>query len=98
MAYIIADIHGCYDEYKDLIEKLSITNKDSVYILGDAIDRGENPIRVLKDIMNRSNFTYILGNHDLMMIHVLRSLMQEITPSSIAQLESNDALYLSFED
>lgn len=98
MQYIIADIHGCFLEYKLLLEKLNLTDNDSVYILGDCIDRGEEPIKVVKDIMNRSNFTYILGNHEWMMLTAIRPLMQEITNQSINSLEINDNLYLAFGD
>ena len=96
--YIIADIHGCFKEYKTLIELLPLTSEDQVYILGDSIDRGSEPIKVLKDIMNRPNFNYILGNHEFMMLTAVRPLMQEITSKSIQSLEMNDDLYLAFVD
>lgn len=98
MRYIISDIHGCFEEYKRLIKTLNLTDEDEVYILGDCIDRGDEPIKVLKDIMNRSNFTYILGNHDVMMLEVLSPLSQEITEKSIKSLEENDNMYFAFED
>lgn len=96
--YIIADIHGCFEEYKILLEALSLTSEDEVYILGDSIDRGKEPIKVLKDIMNRPNFTHILGNHEFMMLKAIRPLMQEITSKSISSFRINDDLYLAFGD
>lgn len=77
--YVISDIHGCYEEYQQLIKSLSLTSKDRVHILGDCIDRGDEPIKVLKDIMNRPNFSLILGNHELMMLEVIAPLLREKT-------------------
>ena len=44
MRYIIADIHGCYNEYINLLKKIKFTDKDTLYILGDVVDRGPEPI------------------------------------------------------
>ncbi len=96
--YIIADIHGCYTEYKLLLEKINLSSEDTVIILGDCIDRGSEPIKVLKDIMNRPNFIHILGNHEIMMMTALHPLMQEITNESVHSLEGNDDLYFAFGD
>lgn len=78
MRYIISDIHGCYDEYKKLLEKINFSDEDILYVLGDAVDRGPKPIEVLKDMMSRSNVVYILGNHDFMMLKVLGEVMDKV--------------------
>ena len=64
MRYIISDIHGCKKQYLELLEKIKFSDKDHLYILGDSVDRGEQPIEVLRYIMGQKNVTYILGNHD----------------------------------
>lgn len=81
-----------------LLEKLNLSEEDTVLILGDCIDRGSEPIKVLKDIMNRPNFIHILGNHELMMMTAIRPLMQEITNESVHSLESNDDIFFAFGD
>ena len=45
MIYVISDIHGCYQSYLKMLEKLKIRESDTVYILGDTIDRGRDGIR-----------------------------------------------------
>jgi len=62
--YVMSDVHGCYKEYMELLEKIKFSEDDTLYILGDAMDRGPEPIKVILDIMKRENVTYILGNHD----------------------------------
>lgn len=74
MRYIISDIHGCYDEYMDLINKINLKEKDTLYILGDVVDRGPKPMDVFKDIMNRKNVVYLLGNHDFLFYEMIKNL------------------------
>lgn len=91
MRYIISDIHGCYEEYMELLDKIHFCSKDELYVLGDAMDRGPEPIKVIQDLMARGNVTYIVGNHDHMMLSTLKRLAVEIT-------EENCESYLSPDD
>lgn len=59
MRYIISDIHGCKKEYLKLLDKINFSDADHLYVLGDVLDRGFDPIGVLKDMMNRKNVTFI---------------------------------------
>ena len=79
MRYLISDIHGCYDQYRQLLQKINFSSQDELYVLGDAVDRGSDPIKVLQDLMRRPNIIYILGNHDLEMYLLLNKLTAEIT-------------------
>ena len=79
MRYIISDIHGCYDQYRMLLEKIHFTEEDKLYVLGDAVDRGPEPIKVLQDMMGRRNIIFIIGNHDFIMYTLMKKLSVEIT-------------------
>ena len=79
MRYVISDIHGRYDQYLQLLKKINFSLEDDLYILGDVVDRGPEPIKVLQDIMQRPNVIFILGNHELMMYLILKRLSAEIT-------------------
>ena len=79
MRYIISDIHGCYEQYQKLLEKINFTKEDVLYVLGDVVDRGPEPIRVLRDMMNRPNVIFILGNHDFIMYSIMKKMSVEIT-------------------
>lgn len=74
MRYIISDIHGCYEEYKELLEKICFSDADALYVLGDAMDRGSEPIKVMQDLICRPNVFYILGNHDADFLLMIRDL------------------------
>lgn len=90
MQYIIADIHGCYTEFLELLEKIGFSDDDELFVLGDAMDRGPEPIMVIQDLMSRSNVTYILGNHDDMMLQSLRKLAVDVTEASLIDLSDDD--------
>ena len=70
--FVISDIHGCYGEFKQLLEKIKFSDDDELFILGDVVDRGDAPIAVLHDIMARPNVFFIKGNHEVMALSVLR--------------------------
>lgn len=90
MQYIIADIHGCYTEFLELLEKIGFSDDDELFVLGDAMDRGPEPVKVIQDLMSRPNVTYILGNHDDMMLQSLRKLAVDITEASLIDLSDDD--------
>lgn len=87
LTYVMSDIHGDYDRYLKILEKIHFTDTDTLYILGDVVDRGEQSMKVLFDMMLRPNVIPVLGNHEYMAIHCLRFLMQEITEESIDTLD-----------
>lgn len=79
MRYIVSDIHGCFDQYRALLEKIQFSDEDELYVLGDVVDRGPEPIKVLQDMMERPNVIFILGNHDFAMYSLMKTLAVEIT-------------------
>ena len=74
MQYIISDIHGCYEQYIQLLERIDFSDEDVLYVLGDAMDRGPESIKVMQDIMSRQNVVYILGNHDFVILNLMQKL------------------------
>lgn len=93
MKYVISDIHGCYREYQKLLEKIHFSDTDVVYLLGDMVDRGPEPVKVLQDVMLRSNVYPILGNHDYMAWKVLSRFAVEITERNAeTQLRTEDLM------
>lgn len=59
----IGDIHGCLTELKELIDSLALTSKDKVISLGDLVDKGPQPVEVVKFIKD-SGFESLIGNHE----------------------------------
>ena len=71
--YVMSDLHGMYEEYLKMLEKIKFNENDTLYILGDIIDRGRHGLKILKDVMERKNVTMLLGNHEQMMLEVVTS-------------------------
>ena len=68
MVYVMSDIHGEKDRYDTMLDRIQFTNNDTLYILGDVIDRGPYGIDILRDMMQRPNIHLILGNHEALML------------------------------
>ena len=79
MIYAMSDLHGEYDKYIAMLEKIDFCDNDTLYVLGDVIDRGPEPIRILQDMASRANVYPILGNHEAMANAILPRLMVEVT-------------------
>ena len=84
--YVISDIHGQYKMFLDLLDKIKLKDTDTLYILGDILDRGPHPIKALMKIMEMPNAICLAGNHEYMALQCLPFLMKEITEMSIDQL------------
>lgn len=65
--YVMSDIHGQLDAFRLMLQTISFTDEDELYILGDVIDRGEKSIECIKWIMEQDNVLTLLGNHELML-------------------------------
>lgn len=83
---MIADIHGEYDMFMELLDKIKLEDKDTLYILGDVLDRGPHPVQVLLKLMEMPNAVCLAGNHELMALECLEFLRREITEESIAKM------------
>jgi serine/threonine protein phosphatase 1 len=65
---IIGDIHGCYDELTELLEKLALTAEDRVIAVGDLTVKGPKSQEVLELFASDSRFESVIGNHDLALV------------------------------
>ncbi|MBE5872009.1 MAG: fructose-bisphosphatase class III [Lachnospiraceae bacterium] len=86
-SYVIADIHGQYDQFMELLTGIQLKDTDTLYILGDVIDRGDHPVKMLLTLMEMPNVICIVGNHELMALECLEFLCKEITVESIEELD-----------
>jgi Calcineurin-like phosphoesterase. len=39
--YVISDIHGCYNEFLSMLEKIRFSGSDNLILSGDYIDKGK---------------------------------------------------------
>lgn len=73
MHYVLSDIHGHYDKFVEILNKINYnSDEDSMYILGDVIDRGPDGIKCLLHIKNDKSMHLLMGNHEDMMIRTYK--------------------------
>jgi serine/threonine protein phosphatase 1 len=71
--FAIGDIHGCFDRFEELVEKhIALSKSDKLILLGDYIDRGSNPKKVIDYIIHLQKSGYdiipLMGNHEAMLL------------------------------
>ena len=86
MIYCMSDVHGDYEKYRLMLEKIRLSDGDLLYLLGDVVDRGPHPVRILLDMMQRPNVKPLLGNHEYMAVLCLRFLTKQVTEESVSAL------------
>ena len=86
MVYVMSDLHGSYEKYMKMLEKINFGKNDTLYILGDVVDRGEKSMDILFDMMARQNVKPLFGNHEYMAYSVLKNLTKELTEENYEEL------------
>ena len=70
--FAISDLHGQYDLFLRLLEKIELKREDLLLILGDICDRGKKSYEIymkcMKMIKLGYNLKFILGNHEDMLL------------------------------
>lgn len=51
MIYCVLDVHGEYELFRKLIEKIKFSNNDKMYICSDIIDKDESSIKLAKQAL-----------------------------------------------
>ena len=74
MTYLVSDLHGCYDKFQKLLKEINFSDNDVMYVLGDIVDYGEEPMELLCDISMRYNVISLVGDHDLKALRMLTEL------------------------
>ena len=67
--YAVSDLHGQYDTFIRGLDKINFSDDDELYMIGDAIDRGPDSIRILQYIKDHDNMDLLIGNHEFMMLN-----------------------------
>lgn len=64
--FAISDLHGNWELWAQV--RAFLKPEDTLYVLGDAADRGPDGWAIIKDILETPNVKYLLGNHDIMLL------------------------------
>ena len=64
MTYVVSNLYGRLDKFEKLIKKIGLKESDTLYILGNIVDYGDDSIELVNDISVRYNVYSVLGEHD----------------------------------
>ena len=71
MHYVLSDIHGHEERFHSILKQIDLQAEDTLFVLGDVIDRHPWGLRVLRQLMAMPNAKLLLGNHEYMMLRAL---------------------------
>lgn len=70
---VFGDIHGCLDEWQDLIKKINPSPDDLLVSVGDLICKGPYSFKTLEFARSLPNLKCVLGNHELHLLKAWKS-------------------------
>ena len=71
MTYVLSDIHGNLRRFESIMKQINLQADDTLYILGDIVDKNPDGIKILRRIMKMPNARMLLGNHEYMMLNAV---------------------------
>lgn len=75
--YVMSDIHGCFDEFQEMLSRISLSDNDRLILGGDYIDRGPKSREMLQWLEKcPTNVIPIKGNHDAEFVEYVRLMQQ----------------------
>jgi predicted phosphodiesterase len=96
---VIGDIHGCYDEFVALLDKVQAGENDRIIAVGDLIVKGEQSRAVLDHFMSDARCSSVLGNHDRAILRYWRGKKKHLKDQQETcrrELESGRARYEAY--
>lgn len=95
----IGDIHGCHQEFAELLDRLALSKDDRLILVGDLINRGPDSCAVI-DLARQHRAVSLLGNHELRLLTYRKNktpvaeITRETDASTFQVLRPEDWTYL----
>lgn len=90
-----SDLHGNYNLWSQI--KNYYKENDTLIFLGDAIDRGPDGIKILKEMIKDKRIKFILGNHEQMLLDYIEYGIKNALISDREVIKNNGS-YLTLLD
>ncbi len=72
MTYVIANLHGHLESYRAMLQTIQFNaDRDVLYVLGDIVDIGPEPMALIEDMSLRLNVFPVAGEHDYLAARML---------------------------
>lgn len=91
MTYVTANPHGCYTKFMELLRAIKFRDKDVLYVLGDIVDIGDEPMELVCDLSMRYNVYTVAGEHDFKAVKMLSGFQKMLSTGN----EKPDARFVA---
>lgn len=71
MTYVLSNLHGNPDAFRAMLSEISFKESDLMYVLGDIVDYGSEPMELVEDLSMRLNVYPVAGEHDFLAARML---------------------------
>ena len=93
----VGDIHGCADEFEELLDRVDLRPSDRLVLLGDLVNRGPDSLRVVQ-LARKHATAALLGNHELRLLNFRKTddptHLKRSDHATLEQLDSRGWDYL----
>ena len=79
MTYVTGNLHGCYTKFMELLRQIKFRDRDIMYVLGDIVDIGDEPMELVCDLSMRYNVYPIAGEHDFRAVRMLSGFQKMLS-------------------
>lgn len=86
--YAFSDIHGTYALWEHISKFLDST--DTVYFLGDSIDRGTENLKTIFSLLNDKRVIFLRGNHEDNMLRAFEYILKTGNPDISIDMNNID--------
>lgn len=86
--YLVGDLQGCDIAFAQLLAKIDFSpSRDTVFVLGDLVNRGQDSLAVLERLMHYGDAARcLMGNHDLNLLAIAYGVRQPHRKDTLTQI------------
>ncbi len=77
MTYILSDVHGEYDLFCRLMDKIKFSDGDTLISCGDMIEKGKHSVRLTQLLFSMKHAILLAGNHEYAFLKYYWGLMRQ---------------------
>lgn len=82
MFYVMAGARGDYEKYRRLLKKIRLKDDDTLYVLGNVINGGNEGMKILLDMMMCPNVYPVIGKSEYAALPCLKWLAENTSEDS----------------
>ncbi|MBI2898073.1 MAG: metallophosphoesterase [Deltaproteobacteria bacterium] len=91
MLIVIGDVHGCHDELRELCDQIGPGANDRIVSVGDLVDRGPDPVAVVRLFRDTPGAAAVMGNHEDKHLRAHRGELRPAPSQLICRRQAGDA-------